>query len=159
MTDTRKKLGARTGGGKKAPARRRARRSRRGDIEFNHVMIYTANYSRAAAFYRNVLGFEPVEEYPDDYGRFRTPGGRTTFALHALEPGRKMDPRREGLRLYFEVRELDAFCERLATKGVEFDKMPEDMPWGWRHAYLRDPDGHQISLYWAGVKRLRKTTP
>jgi hypothetical protein len=26
------------------------------------------------------------------------------------------------------------------------------MPWGWRHAYLNDPDGHEISLYWAGEK-------
>jgi hypothetical protein len=31
------------------------------------------------------------------------------------------------------------------------------MPWGWQHAYLRDPDGHQLSLYWAGPKRFRKT--
>jgi len=31
------------------------------------------------------------------------------------------------------------------------------MPWGWRHAYLNDPDGHEISLYWAGENRMRKT--
>jgi hypothetical protein len=31
------------------------------------------------------------------------------------------------------------------------------MPWGWRHAYLRDPDGHEVSLYWAGKARFKKT--
>ena len=31
------------------------------------------------------------------------------------------------------------------------------MPWGWRHAYLNDPDGHEISLYWAGENRMQKT--
>ena len=31
------------------------------------------------------------------------------------------------------------------------------MPWGWRHAYLNDPDGHEISLYWAGENRMKKT--
>jgi hypothetical protein len=31
------------------------------------------------------------------------------------------------------------------------------MPWGWRHAYLDDPDGHEVSLYWAGRKRFQKT--
>ena len=31
------------------------------------------------------------------------------------------------------------------------------MPWGWRHAYLDDPDGHEISLYWAGPNRMAKT--
>jgi hypothetical protein len=30
------------------------------------------------------------------------------------------------------------------------------MPWGWKHAYLDDPDGHELSLYWAGKKRLQK---
>jgi hypothetical protein len=30
------------------------------------------------------------------------------------------------------------------------------MPWGWKHAYLDDPDGHEVSLYWAGAKRLKK---
>jgi len=26
-----------------------------------------------------------------------------------------------------------------------------------RHAYLNDPDGHEISLYWAGENRMKKT--
>ena len=30
------------------------------------------------------------------------------------------------------------------------------MPWGWRHAYLNDPDGQEISLYWAGENRMKK---
>jgi len=30
------------------------------------------------------------------------------------------------------------------------------MPWGWKHAYLDDPDGHEVSVYTAGAKRLRK---
>jgi hypothetical protein len=28
---------------------------------------------------------------------------------------------------------------------------------GWRHAYLNDPDAHEISLYWAGENRMKKT--
>jgi hypothetical protein len=31
------------------------------------------------------------------------------------------------------------------------------MPWGWKHAYLSDPDGHELSLYRAGAKRFQKT--
>jgi hypothetical protein len=31
------------------------------------------------------------------------------------------------------------------------------MPWGWKHAYVNDPDGHEVSLYWAGAKRFQKT--
>jgi hypothetical protein len=31
------------------------------------------------------------------------------------------------------------------------------MPWDWRHAYVNDPDGHEISLYWAGEHRMKKS--
>ncbi|MFN0165911.1 MAG: VOC family protein [Bryobacteraceae bacterium] len=63
------------------------------------------------------------------------------------------------MRLYFEVPGLDRFCRKLEAAGVTFSKPPAMMPWGWKHAYLDDPDGHEISLYWAGSKRLKKTKP
>jgi catechol 2,3-dioxygenase-like lactoylglutathione lyase family enzyme len=142
---------------RKAPAARRRTQAATA-LEFNHAMIYTADYPRALRFYRDQLGFRVIEEYPGGYGRLQSPAGRTTIALHALEAGQRMDARAEGVRLYFETRQLDALCKRLAAAGVGFDRMPADMPWGWRHAYLRDPDGHELSLYWAGAKRFKETT-
>ncbi|HET7291124.1 MAG TPA: VOC family protein [Vicinamibacteria bacterium] len=138
-------------------ARRRATAGAR--LEFNHAMIYTRNHARALAFYRDRLGFTVLDQYPGAYARLRSPGGSTTIALHCLERGQRMDPAREGIRLYFEIRRLDSFCARLAAAGVAFLQKPKDMPWGWRHAYLRDPDGHELSLYWAGRKRFQKTAP
>ena len=126
-------------------------------IEFNHVMIYTTMLPRSLEFYQDALGFIVVDSYPGAYARLKSPSGDTTIALHGLDPGQKMDVKTEGLRLYFEVRELDAFCAGLEKKGIKFDQAPKDMPWGWRHAYLHDPDGHEISLYWAGEKRLQQT--
>ncbi len=127
-------------------------------LEFNHAMIYTADYARALAFYRDLLGFRLLDEYPGGYARLQSPRGRTTIALHGLERGQRMDPSGEGLRLYFEIKPLDRFCAQLGAQGVPIDQMPQDMPWGWRHAYLRDPDGHELSLYWAGPKRFKRTT-
>jgi uncharacterized glyoxalase superfamily protein PhnB len=75
------------------------------------------------------------------------------MALHAVESGGSV--RSEGVRLYFEVETLDAFCHEIEARGAVIKQKPRDMPWGWRHAYLDDPDGHEISLYWAGEKRLR----
>jgi uncharacterized glyoxalase superfamily protein PhnB len=45
----------------------------------------------------------------------------------------------------------------LDSAGVKLTQPPKLMPWGWKHAYLDDPDGHEISLYWAGRKRFQKT--
>ena len=63
----------------------------------------------------------------------------------------------EGVRLYFEIRELDDFCRKLQAKHFCVTQMPRLMPWGWRHAYLNDPDSHEINLYWAGENRMKKT--
>ena len=126
-------------------------------VEFNHAMIYTARFPESLQFYSDVLGFEVVDSYPGVYARLKSPTGGTTMALHLMDPGQQMDAKTEGVRLYFEVKALDALCAALEKKGVKFDQLPKDMPWGWRHAYLHDPDGHEVSLYWAGKARLGKT--
>ena len=128
-----------------------------GAVEFNHAMIYTRQLARAVEFYSDALGFEVIDSYPGAYARLKSAAGTTTIALHVVDSGQAMDPKTEGVRLYFEVEGLDSFCKALEKKGVKFDQMPTDMPWGWRHAYLRDPDGHEISLYRAGEARFKKT--
>lgn len=140
-------------GDKKTSGRRKSEAA----VEFNHAMIYTNELERALRFYRDALGFKAVDTYPGAYARLKSPSGGTTIALHVVDSGQMMNTTTEGLRLYFEVKRLDAFCEALEKKGVKFDQMPRDMPWGWKHAYLRDPDGHEISLYWAGKARFLKT--
>jgi catechol 2,3-dioxygenase-like lactoylglutathione lyase family enzyme len=111
--------------------------------------------ARAQRFYCGALGFVPVSVWPG-YVRVRAPRGSSTIGLHEYERGMKRPPRGAvSHRIYLEVRDLDAFCARLKRRGVAFTQDPTDMPWGWRHAYLEDPDGHEVSLYWAGKKRLR----
>ncbi len=126
------------------------------EIEFNHAMIYTRDLPRALDFYAGLLGFDTIETQLPYYARLRSPKGGQTIALHAVREDQTVDPKTEGVRLYFEVRDLDTLCERLASSGVRFSQMPKEMEWGWRHAYLMDPDGHELSLYWAGEQRLRK---
>jgi len=130
------------------------------ELSFNHAMVYSQDVGQALAFYRDLLGFKVVEEM--DYGgrtvyaRLRAGRGDGTLALHMVEPGKTLPPE-DGIRLYFEVKDLEKFCGRLQAAGVRFSKMPAVMPWGWKHAYLDDPDGHEVSLYWAGAKRFKKS--
>ena len=130
--------------------------SRKAKLTLNHAMIYVREMSRALEFYAGKLGFRLIEQFGDGYARLRSPAGSTTIALHKLGEG-VHTAESPGIRLYFETQQLDAFCRKLASSGVYIKKMPQQMPWGWRHAYLDDPDGHEISLYWAGAKRLRKS--
>jgi catechol 2,3-dioxygenase-like lactoylglutathione lyase family enzyme len=111
------------------------------------------------AFYRDLLGFKLIEDFRYDgipvYARLRAPGGDGTIALHQASASASIAS--EGVRLYFEVVNLDDFCRSLIRKGFYITQMPRMMEWGWRHAYLNDPDGHEISLYWAGEMRWKKS--
>ena len=130
-----------------------------GKLTFNHAMIYCKDVERGVRFYRDLMGFKLIEDFRYEgtavYARLHAPGGDGTIALHQAGPGASLAS--EGVRLYFEVRDLDEFCRKLIQKGFYITQMPRMMPWGWRHAYLNDPDGHEISLYWAGEIRMKKT--
>ncbi|HET7186482.1 MAG TPA: VOC family protein [Terriglobales bacterium] len=154
---------------KKAAGKRKATGAKRiapqqepvaGDkLTFNHAMVYVKDVERALGFYRDLLGFKQLDEFRHEgkavYSRLRAPGGDGTIALHQAGPGASIAS--EGVRLYFEIRELDDFCRKLQAKNFYITQMPQMMPWGWRHAYLNDPDGHEISIYWAGQNRMQKT--
>jgi catechol 2,3-dioxygenase-like lactoylglutathione lyase family enzyme len=128
-------------------------------LTFNHAMIYAKDVQRALDFYREWLGFRLIEDFRYEgkvvYARLRAPGGDGTIALHQAGPGASVAS--DGVRLYFELRDLDDFCRKLQKRGFYFTQLPTMMPWGWRHAYLNDPEGHEISLYWAGENRMQKT--
>jgi catechol 2,3-dioxygenase-like lactoylglutathione lyase family enzyme len=128
-------------------------------LTFNHAMIYAKDVQRALDFYREWLGFRLIEDFRYEgksvYARMRAPGGDGTIAIHQAGPGASVAS--DGVRLYFEVRDLDDFCRKLQKRGFYFTQLPTMMPWGWRHAYLNDPEGHEISLYWAGENRMQKT--
>ena len=128
-------------------------------LTFNHAMIYLKDVGRGIAFYKDWLGFKVIEDFRHEgksvYARLQAPGGDGTIALHQAGPGASVTS--DGVRLYFEVRDLDGFCQRLRNRGFVFTQQPQMMPWGWRHAYLNDPEGHEMSLYWAGDLRMKKS--
>ena len=130
-----------------------------GKLTFNHAMIYVKDVERGFRFYHDLLGFQLIEDFRYEgkpvYARMRAPGGDGTIALHQAGPDVSVSS--DGVRLYFEVRDLDGFCRKLQQKGFYITQLPRMMPWGWRHAYVNDPDGHEISLYWAGENRMKKT--
>lgn len=157
---TRKKI---TATKKKPPGSAIAKAARATDIadklSFNHAMIYLRDVHGGIQFYRDWLGFKVIEDFRHEgksvYARLRAPGGDGTIALHQAAPGASVAS--DGVRLYFEVPDLDEYCQKMRKKGFYFTQLPQVMPWGWRHAYLNDPEGHEISLYWAGELRMKKT--
>ena len=117
-------------------------------MKLNQITVPTLDVPRSIAFYKK-LGLQLIVEALPHYARFIVPEGGSTFSLHHVEDL----PKGEGIYVYFESDRLDEWVADLISKGIEFDEMPEDRPWLWREARLKDPDGNQLILYHAGENR------
>jgi catechol 2,3-dioxygenase-like lactoylglutathione lyase family enzyme len=107
--------------------------------------------ARAAAFYRDLLEFEVVEELFPAFARVRLGdldlwlAGPTSSAARPLPDGRQPVPGGWS-RVVIEVDDLDSFVARLTNVGVRFRNEVMSGP-GGKEIILDDPDGNPIELF------------
>jgi catechol 2,3-dioxygenase-like lactoylglutathione lyase family enzyme len=116
-------------------------------MHLNQITIGSTDLERSEKFYRR-LGLRLIVK-DDGYLRFECPDLGSTFSVELVGTF----PQGEQVTIYFESDHLDSEYERLCSLGTEFAHPPTDMPWLWREARLRDPDGHRICIYRAGENR------
>jgi uncharacterized glyoxalase superfamily protein PhnB len=102
------------------------------------------------AFYK-LLGLTQIVA-DDHYARFVCPSGDSTLSLEDRAKFPQSAP--SLISIHFETERLNALVAELKERGMAFDQEPTDEPYLWREAVLRDPDGHRLFLYHAGVNRL-----
>lgn len=117
-------------------------------MNLNQVTLPCRDVQNSISFY-SALGLNLIVRALPDYARFECPEGDATFSLHRVEELAEG----EGAMIYFECADLDERVEALQREGVLFDSLPEDKPWLWREARLRDPDGNSLVLFYAGKNR------
>ena len=118
-------------------------------MRLNQVTVPSINVARSVEFYKR-LGLILIVESLPRYARFDCPDGNATFSVHRVEEvatGEKPV-------VYFECDDLDETIAGLEQRGIQLDTRPVDQTWLWREAYLRDPDGNLICLYYAGENRV-----
>lgn len=118
-------------------------------MNLNQIAVPSKNVERAIQFYTSI-GLQLIVKALPHYARFECPDGDTTFSIHYVE---ELSVHSGGTYIYFECSKLDGFVDELRAKGVIFDELPEDKRWLWREARLRDPDGNNLILYFAGKNR------
>src|SRR2546421_12560738 len=116
-------------------------------MDLNQVTVGVGHLPRSRDFY-TLLGLRLIVE-DDHYLRFECPMGGSTFSVERAE---RVIPS-DAVTIHFECPDLDGEVARLRAAGVEFDQGPDDMPWLWREARLRDPDGHRLCLFSARENR------
>jgi catechol 2,3-dioxygenase-like lactoylglutathione lyase family enzyme len=94
-----------------------------------------------SAFYRGLLGADPVAEWPGG-SLFKVGDGK--LLVHERGAGTSDGPPNED-HFALAVEDLDGACTALASDEFVLLVEPRDYPWG-RSAYLRDPDGRLVEL-------------
>ena len=117
-------------------------------MNLNQITIASKGTKESVAFYKT-LGLRLIVDALPRYARLECPDGGSTFSIHESEGPIENN----SMTLYFENDDLDEVVTSLKQKGLNFTSDPEDKPWLWREAHLRDPDGHQIILFHAGENR------
>jgi catechol 2,3-dioxygenase-like lactoylglutathione lyase family enzyme len=120
------------------------------------VALTTEAFDRLASFYRNGLGLEPSQEWPEDQGRALVLDmGQATLEVFNEKQARTIDQIEVGHRISGQIRfalrvpDLEAAMKRLLAQGATLVHAPVITPWGDRTVRFQDPDGMQITLYQA----------
>ena len=117
-------------------------------MNLNQVTVPSIDVEKSIEFYKTI-GLHLIVKALPHYARFECKTGEATFSIHQVE---KL-PDCNGVFVYFETENLNEEVERLVAEGIQFDLLPKDQSWLWREARLKDPDGNQIILYFAGDNR------
>src|SRR5919205_296628 len=102
------------------------------------IILLVSDVKKSLIFYRDILGMELKKE-SEDWIEF-VKHGTTVLALHPTKK-RKINSMLVG----FNVSNLESVCSELEKKEVKFYKKLTEEPFG-KHAIIKDPDGHFISL-------------
>jgi lactoylglutathione lyase len=115
-------------------------------------VIYTRDVVRTVGFYEELLGFAKQYQFPPDgepayVGLMRD--AAELGVVHESSPrqligmGLGDGPRFE---LFVYVADVDATIASMQDAGVPVLRMPENMPWGERVAFVSDPEGNPVTL-------------
>jgi methylmalonyl-CoA/ethylmalonyl-CoA epimerase len=118
------------------------------------VAVTTQAFDRLASFYRNGLGLEPSQVWPEDQGRALVLDmGKATLEVFNEKQAHTIDQIEVGHRISGQIRfalqvpDLDATMKRLLACGATLVHAPLITPWGDKTVRFQDPDGMQITLY------------
>ncbi|HJQ82576.1 MAG TPA: VOC family protein [Candidatus Binatia bacterium] len=110
-------------------------------IRFGHLAIPVRDVARSRDWYVQHFGFEVEIDVPER----KTVGIKDDgdFTLFLEETAGAVMP---GCKFALEVADVESTYRQLSARGVEFEKRPQKLYWGYG-AELRDPDGYLVSVW------------
>jgi predicted enzyme related to lactoylglutathione lyase len=111
------------------------------------TLLVPSDFEASVAFYDDLVGLARFREF-GAAGRVTgvvwfVGGGYLEASAHGVP---STGDGASAVRLWWQVRDLDAEHDRLAAAGASVLAPPADMPWGLRECWIADPDGVRICL-------------
>jgi catechol 2,3-dioxygenase-like lactoylglutathione lyase family enzyme len=110
-------------------------------VRLGHFAIPVRDLARSREWYVSNFGFEVEIDVPERRTVGLKDDGDQTLFLH--ETAEEIAP---SCTFALEVADVEAKHRELAAKGIEFEKTPQKLFWGYG-AELRDPDGYLVSVW------------
>ncbi len=120
----------------------------------NHAVLYVRDVERSLAFYRDVLGFRAVREFPGRAAFLQAEGSSNDHDLGLFAMGTGAAPSEAGRRtvgLYHLAWEVDTLEELARIRGalLEAGALVGASDHGTTKAlYAQDPDGIEFEVSW-----------
>jgi catechol 2,3-dioxygenase-like lactoylglutathione lyase family enzyme len=131
------------------------------DITIHHMFLPHTDPDESVAFYRDVLGFEVLNDV--GYGGMRwitvAPEGNSATSVVLYPPGADPGVTEDERRTISEMMakgtyasivlatdDVDATFDQIQAEGAEVVQEPIDQPYGVRDCAFRDPAGNMVRI-------------
>ena len=110
-------------------------------LRLTHFWLYVRDTQRSIQFYRDILGFDVLQTFPDGA---LLEAGSIQLGIHREEGDRKSHP--GGMSIIFNSTDIKRDYETLQRNGVEFLTPIQKQSYG-QIASFNDPDGYLLELW------------
>ena len=117
----------------------------------NHMALYVVDLQQSTAFYRDIIGLQPMEE-PFKDGRHTWFKVGEHSQVHIISGAAKATVHDKNTHLCFSVPSMDAVLAALKKHQIPYEDWPGKANSvthrvdGVQQIYLRDPDGYWIEI-------------
>ncbi|WP_457583729.1 VOC family protein [Ensifer canadensis] len=111
-------------------------------MPINRIILYAHDVEATVRFYEKHFGFQAFREAGDRIVELISREGGASLMIHTAAKGQRRG--QSLVKLVFDVRDVEAFCERCATEGLVFGAMHQAD--GYIFANAKDPCDNPISV-------------
>ncbi len=118
---------------------------------YNHSAIFVKDLGKSAAFYKDVIGLDPIPDpFKDDKHAWFSIG--PDVELHIIAGAKRIKKHHQDNHICFSVPSIDSFIPRLIKSNITYinargkKNVVTIRPDGVKQIYLKDPDGYWIEI-------------